>query len=41
MTTFEQNMGEMVRESGAPESKKSLAMNYVRATGKIANPIVF
>jgi hypothetical protein len=37
MTTFEQNMGEMVRESGAPEAKKSLAMNYIRATGKIAN----
>lgn len=37
MTPFEQNMGDMVRESNAPEAKKSLAMNYVRATGKIAN----
>jgi hypothetical protein len=30
-------MGEMVRESGAPEAKKSLAMNFVRASGKLAN----
>ncbi len=37
MTPFEQNMGDMVKESHASEAKKSLAMNYVRASGKIAN----
>jgi len=37
MTTFEQNMGDMVHESDISEAKKSLAMNYVRAMGKIAN----
>lgn len=37
MTSFEHDMGEMVREAGATEAKKSLAMNYVRATGRIAN----
>jgi hypothetical protein len=37
MTSFEHDMGEMVRESGVTEAKKTLAMNYVRATGKIAN----
>jgi len=36
-TSFEHDMGEMVRESKASESKRSLAMNYVRATGKISN----
>lgn len=37
MTSFERDMGKMVRESRAPESKKSLAMNFVRASGKLAN----
>jgi len=37
MTSFERDMGEMVRESHASESKKSLAMNFVRASGKLAN----
>jgi hypothetical protein len=36
-TPFEEDMGNMVHESDASESKKSLAMNYVRATGKLAN----
>jgi hypothetical protein len=36
-TPFEEDMGNMVHESDAPESKKSLAMNYVRATGRLAN----
>ena len=37
MTPFEQNMGDMVHESEISEAKKSLAMTYVRAMGKIAN----
>jgi hypothetical protein len=36
-TAFEEDMNDMVRESHAPESKKSLAMNFVRASGKLAN----
>lgn len=34
---FAEDMAEMVRVSGATEAEKSLAMAYVRATGKIAN----
>lgn len=37
MTSFEHDMGEMVKQSGVTEAKKTLAMSYVRATGKIAN----
>lgn len=37
MNSFEQNMGDMVRESDASDPAKSLAMTYVRKMGAIAN----
>jgi hypothetical protein len=34
---FAADMGEMVKASSVSESKKTLAMNYVRETGRLAN----
>ncbi len=34
---FMSDMGEMVRSSAVTESKKTLAMNYVREAGRLAN----